>query len=194
MKKCQFFIILGSNKYSSKDVYKVCINISDNELTNYDAIRNKILTLYNEKVGDGIEVSDMIIFLLSDDRYRDVASNIMKHVGITNGRILVVRNTDVKENTTNKEEVVVKPKEENAQEKPAAATTGKVKYGVQVLVTSREMDSNDPFFAGYKPTMIKSGKYFKYVIGVSASQEEVKKTFAKVQKKFPDSFIIRFTE
>ena len=81
-----------------------------------------------------------------------------------------------------------------APETKPAATTGKVKYGVQVLVTSREMDPKDPFFAGYKPTMIKSGKYYKYVIGVSTSQEEVKKTFAKVQKNFPDAFIIKFTE
>lgn len=81
-----------------------------------------------------------------------------------------------------------------APEPKPAATTGKVKYGVQVLVTSREMDPKDPFFAGYKPTMIKSGKYYKYVIGVSTSQEEVKKTFAKVQKNFPDAFIIKFTE
>lgn len=69
-----------------------------------------------------------------------------------------------------------------------------VKYGVQVLVTSREMDPADPFFAGYKPTLIRAGKYYKYVIGVSTSQDEVKKTFSKVQKKFPDAFIIRFTE
>ena len=69
-----------------------------------------------------------------------------------------------------------------------------VKYGVQVLVSSRNMDPKDPFFCGYTPVMIKSGKYNKYVIGVSTSQAEVKKTYQKVQKIFPDSFIIKITE
>ncbi|MBR6306554.1 MAG: N-acetylmuramoyl-L-alanine amidase [Bacteroidales bacterium] len=89
---------------------------------------------------------------------------------------------------------IVKNEEKKPETKPVTTAPGKVKYGVQVLVTSREMDSKDPFFAGYTPTMIKSGKYYKYVIGVSTSQEEVKKTFAKVQKKFPDAFIIKFSE
>ena len=74
---------------------------------------------------------------------------------------------------------------------PSAKT---IQYGIQVLVTSKEMDPADPFFCGYKPKMIKSGKYYKYVIGVSSSQEEVKKTFAKVQKKFPDAFIIKLAD
>lgn len=82
--------------------------------------------------------------------------------------------------------------QEPVKETPAANKT--VKYGVQVLVTSKEMAKNDPFFCGYTPTMIKSGKFYKYVIGVSTSQAETKKTFEKVQKSFPDAFIIKFTE
>ena len=96
------------------------------------------------------------------------------------------------------EEVKEKPAEKPAekpvvQEKPVA-TQETVKYGVQVLVTSREMDLKDPFFCGYTPKLIKAGKYNKYVIGVSTSQAEVKKTFQKVQKSFPDAFIIKITE
>ena len=106
--------------------------------------------------------------------------------------------TEEKPAEKEKPKAEAKPKEEKPQqvkqpEKPAA-NTGKVKYGVQVLVSSKEMDPADPFFAGYKPVKIQSGKYNKYVIGVSTSQEEVKKTFAKVQKNFPDAFIIKFTE
>lgn len=78
--------------------------------------------------------------------------------------------------------------------KPASPAKETVKYGVQVLVSSREMNLKDPFFCGYTPTVIRAGKYNKYVIGVSTSQAEVKKTFQKVQKSFPDSFIIKFTE
>ena len=82
-----------------------------------------------------------------------------------------------------------------AKEEPKPQTSVEtVKYGVQVLVSSREMDLKDPFFCGYTPTVIKSGKYNKYVIGVSTSQAEAKKTYQKVQKIFPDSFIVKFTE
>ena len=41
------------------------------------------------------------------------------------------------------------------------------------------MDLNDPFFAGYKPTLVKSGKYNKYIVGISSSQAEAKKQFAE---------------
>lgn len=92
----------------------------------------------------------------------------------------------VKETPVVKENPVVKE-----TPKPQPKT---VKYGIQVLVTSKQMSETDPFFSGYKPTMIRSGKYYKYAICVSSSQEEVKKSFAKVQKLFPDAFIIKIAE
>ena len=93
-----------------------------------------------------------------------------------------------------KEKPAEKPAEKPVVQEKRVATQETVKYGVQVLVTSREMDLKDPFFCGYTPKLIKAGKYNKYVIGVSTSQAEVKKTFQKVQKSFPDAFIIKFTE
>ena len=98
-----------------------------------------------------------------------------------------------KQPSTTQESPAAKP-QQPAPAKEAPAAPKKVKYGVQVLVTSKEMAKNDPFFCGYTPTMIKSGKFYKYVIGVSTSQAETKKTFEKVQKSFPDAFIIKFTE
>lgn len=64
-------------------------------------------------------------------------------------------------------------------------------YGVQVLVTSKEMDPNDPFFCGYKPVMVKAGRMYKYIIGTSHSLKEVKKNYPKYQQKFPDNFIVK---
>ena len=93
-----------------------------------------------------------------------------------------------------KPEVKPEPKPQPQPEKNEAKPKETVRYGVQVLVSSRNMDLKDPFFCGYTPIMIKSGKYNKYVIGVSTSQAEVKKTYQKVQKLFPDSFIIKITE
>ena len=88
-----------------------------------------------------------------------------------------------------------KPKEEPkaANPVPEAKPQGP-RYGTQILVTSKAMDLNDPFFAGYKPVLVKSGKYNKYIVGVSSSQAEAKKQFAKIQKIFPDAFIVKLPE
>ena len=66
-----------------------------------------------------------------------------------------------------------KPKEEPqaANPVPEAKPQGP-RYGTQILVTSKAMDLNDPFFAGYKPVLVKSGKYNKYIVGVSSSQAD----------------------
>ena len=67
-------------------------------------------------------------------------------------------------------------------------------YGVQVLATTKKMDVSDPFFAGYKPVMIQTGKIYKYVIATSHSLKEVKANHKKIQSKFPDNFIVRIEE
>ena len=67
-------------------------------------------------------------------------------------------------------------------------------YGVQVLVTSKEMDPKDPFFSGYTPVMVRAGKMYKYIIGTSHSLKEVKKNYPKYQQKFPDNFIVKIEE
>jgi len=66
-----------------------------------------------------------------------------------------------------------------------------VLYGVQVLVSSREMDLKDPFFQGYKPMVLKAGKWYKYVINTCPSEKEVKAAFPAIQKKFPDSYLVK---
>ncbi len=75
-----------------------------------------------------------------------------------------------------------------------AVEPAKVLYGVQVLVSSKDMPASDPFFAGYKPTKLAAGKYFKYVIEVSTSLSAVKKKYSSVQKKFPDSYIVKIED
>lgn len=113
MKKCQFYIIIGRNRYVSKDVYKVCININENELNDYDSIKKKLFDFYEEKTGSGLEVNNEIIFLLSDDSYRNAALNIMNHIGL-NGRIIVIpSNNNSNVNIANEEKKEEKPKEDN---------------------------------------------------------------------------------
>lgn len=67
-------------------------------------------------------------------------------------------------------------------------------YGVQVLATTKKMDEKDPFFAGYKPIVIQSGRMYKYVIITSRSLKEVKANYKKIQSRFPDNFIVKIEE
>ncbi len=90
-------------------------------------------------------------------------------------------------------EPVIPTEAEGAAEKSPEAQQEqpKVLYGVQVLVSSKDMAESDPFFAGYKPMILPAGKLFKYVVGVSAKLQDVKKNYPAIQKKFPDSFIVK---
>ena len=89
---------------------------------------------------------------------------------------------------------VISTEAEGGAEKSPAAEPAKVLYGVQILVSSKNMPASDPFFAGYKPTKLEAGKYFKYVIEVSPSLSAVKKKYSSVQKKFPDSYIVKIVD
>ena len=88
---------------------------------------------------------------------------------------------------------------EKPAEKPAAAVQAQpeddgVRYGVQVLVSSRQMDPADPFFQGYQPLMLPVGKLYKYIIGCSAQLKDVKANYPKIQQKFPDSYLVRIVD
>ncbi len=96
----------------------------------------------------------------------------------------------------NKPEAENKPegekKTEGVETKPVEET-GPL-YGVQVLATTKQMDPKDPFFAGYEPTVVQTGKIYKYVVGTSHSLSEVKKNYRKIQQHFPDNFIVKIEE
>ena len=91
------------------------------------------------------------------------------------------------------------PKKEEAKpaekaQKPAAEAatpSGGVQYGIQVLAIGKDMDLNDPYFLGYKPTVIPAGKIKKYVICTADSLAEVKKKFPQIQKKIKDSYVVK---
>lgn len=72
----------------------------------------------------------------------------------------------------------------------AAIPSGPV-FGTQVLVSSRNMSENDPFFKGYSFKKYIAGRYYKYVIGISDNLEEAKKNHREIKKKFSDSFLVK---
>ena len=76
---------------------------------------------------------------------------------------------------------------------PAPATDGP-RYGIQILVTSKEMPLTDPFFDGYTPIWVKAGNFYKYIVEVSADLSQVKKKYPAVWQKFPDCYIVKIQD
>ena len=81
-------------------------------------------------------------------------------------------------------------KEEKPADKAQPAKDG-VLYGIQVLATGKNMDLKDPYFLGYQPTVVPSGKLKKYVICTSASLSEVKEKLPQIQKKIKDCYVVK---
>ena len=77
-----------------------------------------------------------------------------------------------------------------ARNNPVISEDG-VLYGIQVLVSSREMKSSDPFFKGHEFHRFKVGGLFKYLIFCSSDLNEVKKSFSTARSSYPDCFIVK---
>lgn len=73
----------------------------------------------------------------------------------------------------------------------AAEGASATKYGVQVFAVSSRLQDSDARFMGYKPLAVKAGKVYKYVIGVSSSEEQARKNLAAIKKKYPDAFLVK---
>ena len=74
---------------------------------------------------------------------------------------------------------------------PVADAAPAVRYGVQIFAGSKRLDSKDRSFLGYKPTVVKSGKVFKYIIAVSDDIKETKAELPSIKKKYPDAFLVK---
>jgi N-acetylmuramoyl-L-alanine amidase len=84
-----------------------------------------------------------------------------------------------------------------SKDKPAAPATGKAEgpvYGTQILAIGKEMSLTDPFFKGYKPVVVKSGKLYKYIVETSSSLAEAKKKYSALQKIFPDAYLVKIED
>ena len=87
-----------------------------------------------------------------------------------------------------KPEAKPEPVAEAAPAKPADASG--VIYGVQVLATSKKMKSTDPFFKGYTPLEVQSGKLYKYILVFGNDLADVRKKKKELDKKFPGCFLV----
>ena len=68
--------------------------------------------------------------------------------------------------------------------------TSGVVYGVQVLATSKKMKSTDPFFKGYTPLEVQSGKLYKYILVAGDDLAAVRKKKKELDAKFPGCFLV----
>ena len=68
-------------------------------------------------------------------------------------------------------------------------------YGTQIFATSKAIDNaSDKRFLGWKPYVVQIGNLYKYVIGVSSSQEEARKNNAAIKKDYPGSFMVEIKD
>lgn len=66
-----------------------------------------------------------------------------------------------------------------------------VVYGTQVLVSSKSMSANDPFFKGYDVIKVPAGRLFKYIIGYSTDLNSAKEKNRSLSRDFKDSFLVK---
>ena len=68
-------------------------------------------------------------------------------------------------------------------------------YGTQIFATSKAIDNaSDKRFLGWKPYVVQIGNLYKYVIGVSSSQEEARKNNAAIKKDYQGSFMVEIKD
>ncbi len=63
-------------------------------------------------------------------------------------------------------------------------------YALQVLTSTKKISTKHRFFKGEKITIIKKGRYYKYLI-IFSSKNQLNKKYFTLKKKFSDSFKVR---
>lgn len=69
--------------------------------------------------------------------------------------------------------------------------TNEAIFGTQVLVSSKVMSDNDPFFKGYDVMRVQSGRYYKYIIGFASDLNTAKDKNRVIRNHFKDSFLVK---
>lgn len=96
-------------------------------------------------------------------------------------------NGSVKAKSTGSESSVAEDGVTEVSVKEAAS----IVYGTQVLVSSKSMPGNDPFFKGYDVIKMPAGRLFKYIIGYSSDLDTAKEMNRSLSRDFKDSFLVK---
>ena len=78
-----------------------------------------------------------------------------------------------------------------APEAVAAPAEGTVRYGIQIMAATTRLPDNAREFLGYKATIVKGPKFYKYILAVSPDLKDVKKEYETIKKKYPQSFLVK---
>ena len=68
---------------------------------------------------------------------------------------------------------------------------GQMMFGTQVLVSSKSMAADDPFFKGKEVMKLPAGRLFKYILGVSADIDSARKSYNALKGDYKDSFLVK---
>ena len=83
-----------------------------------------------------------------------------------------------------------KPEPELKPEPAKVVEASGTVYGVQVLATTKRMKATDPFFKGYSPLEVQSGKLYKYILLAGDDLAAVRKKKKELDSKFPGCFLV----
>ena len=88
--------------------------------------------------------------------------------------------------------VVSEPKSGEAENNDSAEDKAEeVMFGTQVLVSSKSMAADDPFFKGKEVMKLPAGRLFKYILGVSADIDSARKSYNALKGDYKDSFLVK---
>lgn len=135
---------------------------------------------------------DDLATMRSDEGRDGIAENIFRAFSTFKQRYdSSMQVTSARQEEPKKEEPLKEESQEAAA--PAPAPEGPV-YGIQVLATGKNMSDTDPFFHGYKPLVVKSGKLNKYILLTDPSLKTVKASLGKIKHFFPDSYLVKIED
>ena len=145
------------------------------------------------EVGFMTNPNDLKALRSPDDRDK-IADNLLKAIKTFKKRYDNSTSATTAPQPAAKPELTPAPetKAEPAAE-PAPGLAGEpsgVVYGVQVLATSRKMKATDPFFKGYTPLEVQSGKLYKYILAPGDDLAAVRRKKKELEKKFPGCFLV----
>ena len=93
------------------------------------------------------------------------------------------------------ESAVVEPVETTEQTSTSSGiSTSSIVYATQILATTVRKNPADPIFLGYTPLEIKSGRLYKYYIGVSPDVSKAKEYFRTISKTYSDAFVVKVVD
>ena len=77
-----------------------------------------------------------------------------------------------------------------SMQEPETPAAEELLYGTQIFASSKLLNKSDRRFLGYEPTVLQTKSLYRYIIGVSASQEEARRLNKEIAETYPGSFMV----